>query len=363
MALNFSSDAILVTMENFTAAEPEQCPSLTEDELEVKIIKILAYSIVSIVSFFGNSVIIATVIRNRRMQTTVNYLIVNMAVSDLFISVFAVPMKISEIANGPRRWLIEGSVGLIFCQLIYFFQDISLVVSIQSLVVIAVDRYRGIVFPYRPAIITQKRCKIVIALVWVASMSLHSIYFFIIRLTSNNSTTYCIFSWEPKMFSDPKKAEEDYVVVVLVLVVIAPFLTLALLYTRIIRSLRIQGLTIYSKSRLQLRIYKENVKVIANICAIIIAFALCVLPLFVYGMLFYFVWKWEMPCNMNQFGFAVHFVLFSNAAITPLIYFIFNDRYRRGLQQVLKKVQFCRKDRGDNINADEMCLNHRNANS
>ena len=165
------------------------------------------------------------------------------------------------------------------------------------------------------------------------------------------------------MFSDPKKAEEDYVVAVLVLVVIAPFSTLAFLYTRIIWSLRIQGLTIYSKSRLQLRIYKENVKVIANICAIIIAFALCVLPLFVYGMLFYFVWKWEMPCNMNQFGFAVHFVLFSNAAITPLIYFVFNDRYCRGLQQVLKKVQFFRKDRGDNINADEICLNHRNANS
>ena len=70
-----------------------------------------------------------------------------------------------------------------------------------------------------------------------------------------------------------------------------------------------------------------------------------------------------MPCNMNQFGFAVHFVLFSNAAITPLIYFVFNDRYRRGLQQVLKQVQFFRKDRGDNINADEICLNHRNANS
>ena len=52
-----------------------------------------------------------------------------------------------------------------------------------------------------------------------------------IRLTSNNNTTYCIFNWEPKMFSDPKKAEEDYVVAVLVLVVIAPFSTLAFLYT------------------------------------------------------------------------------------------------------------------------------------
>ena len=97
-------------MENFTAAETERCPSLTEDKLEVKIIKILAYSIVLIVSLFGNSVIIATVISNRRMQTTVNYLIANMAASDLFISVFAVPMKISEIVKGRRRWLVAQSV-------------------------------------------------------------------------------------------------------------------------------------------------------------------------------------------------------------------------------------------------------------
>ena len=108
-------------MENFTAAETERCPSLTEDKLEVKIVKILAYSIVLMVSLFGNSVIIATVISNRRMQTTVNYLIANMAASDLFISVFAVPIKISEIVKGPRRWLIEASVGLTFLSDDLFF--------------------------------------------------------------------------------------------------------------------------------------------------------------------------------------------------------------------------------------------------
>ena len=38
----------------------------------------------------------------------------------------------------------------------------------------------------------------------------------------------------------------------------------------------------------------------------------------------FFVWKLKMPCNIEQLGFAVHFVLFSNSAITPLIYFVFN---------------------------------------
>ena len=106
---------------------------------------------------FGNVVIITTVVRNKRMRTTTNYLIANMAVSDLLISTCAVPNQLTEIVGGTLRWLIDGIVGLISCKLVYFFQDISFAVSVQSLVAIAIDRYRGVVFPFRPAIITPNR--------------------------------------------------------------------------------------------------------------------------------------------------------------------------------------------------------------
>ena len=83
------------------------------------------------------------------------------------------------------------------------------------------------------------------------------------------------------------------------------------------------------------------------------AFAFRVLLILVYAILFYFVWKWQMPCNMEQLGFAAHFVLYSNAAITPVIYLVLNDRYRKGLKCFIKVLHFWQK----NVN-EKIELNH-----
>ena len=143
LILNSSSDS------NSTVLANVSCRSVAEDT-SVRAVKILVYIIVLIVSLIGNCVIITTVERNKQMRTSINVLVANMAASDLLISIFAVPIKHCEILVGPRRWLLDGIVGLISCKF-----------SIQSLVVIAFDRYRGTIFHIRPAIITPKNCKII----------------------------------------------------------------------------------------------------------------------------------------------------------------------------------------------------------
>ena len=339
---------------NFSALHgKDNCKQFSDDTSSIKAVKILGYILVMMVSFLGNSVIIATVVRNKKMRTTVNYLIANMAASDLLISTFAVPVQLSEIVLGPRRWLITRTVGLISCKLAYFLQDVSSTVSIQSLVVIAFDRYRGIAFPFHPAMVTVRRCKIIIPLVWLNSMCLHAIYFYTVRLVSHNGQTYCIFSWAPAFH--PQRAQEQYVIVLLVFVVTLPLSIIALLYSRIICSLKKEG-TARCSSFYRQR-HTENTRVFKYIFAIMVAFLFCVLPMYVYGILYFFIWKWKMPCNMEQFGFAAHFILFSNAAITPLINFAFNDRYRKGLKDILKQLTPCHKDDGVNLNEANFELN------
>ena len=339
---------------NSSSSVKESCKLLSEDTSLVKAVKILVYTLVLIVSLLGNSAIIAIVARNKRMRTTINYLIANMAASDLMIPTVAVPMKLYEIVAGPRSWLIDGIMGLILCKLLYFLRDISTAVSIQSLVVIAIDRYRGIVFPFRPPIITPKLCKVIIPLVWLTSMAIHIIYLYFFRLVSDNNITKCFLSWRPEF--DPRVASEQYVTVVLVLIIVLPFCIITYLYSRIIWSLRKEQVARYSSSAISRRQrYEENTKVFKNICAIMIAFAFCVVPEYIYAILFYFVWKWKMPCNMEQFGFAVHFVLYSNAAISPVILYVFNDRYRQGLKDILK--QLTRRQRYK-LDHEELELNH-----
>ena len=101
------------------------CKPFASDTAITKGVKVLSYCILLLLSVLGNSSLIAIIKRNRRMQTITNYLIANMAVSDILITLLAVPRQITEIIIGPRRWLIEGVLGSVLCKSAYFVQDIT----------------------------------------------------------------------------------------------------------------------------------------------------------------------------------------------------------------------------------------------
>ena len=152
-------------MANNTTDANEQGMSciLTEDPMEAKICKALAYSLLLVFSLLGNTLIIMVVCRDDKMKTTTNLLIVNMAVSDLLVPIFAMPRANVEIFYGNLRWLIDGAFGEALCKLTAFFQDISTAVSVQSLVVISVERFYAVWFPLK-AIRIKPRVKYVISL-------------------------------------------------------------------------------------------------------------------------------------------------------------------------------------------------------
>ena len=59
-------------------------------------------------------------------------------------------------------WLISGPLSQVLCKLVCFFQETSIIVSIESLVLIAVDRFGAVVYPLRPPLIRSKLCPILV---------------------------------------------------------------------------------------------------------------------------------------------------------------------------------------------------------
>ena len=109
------------SMENLTrlnSAEEECIPFTKEDPISSKAIKATCYTVVMLLSLLGNAAVIAIVVKNRHMRTTTNYLIANMAVSDLLISAFALPREMAEIFIGFRGWLIDGLAGAVLCKVV-----------------------------------------------------------------------------------------------------------------------------------------------------------------------------------------------------------------------------------------------------
>lgn len=329
------------TQSNWTA-EAACIPFAQDDAICVKVIKTACFSIVMLLSLLGNSAIIAIVSKNRHMQTTTNYLIANMAVSDLILSAFAVPRELTEIFMGYRAWLIGGSAGVVLCKLVYFIQDVSTAVSIQSIVVITIDRYTGVVTPFRKPLITARRLRVVILIIWLLAMALHGPYFYNARLQRVQNAIVCFFTWEPAF--DNLQAHRTYFIIISASLIAIPLAAITLLYSLIFKAIKRQKSFWRTVSSFGQRRRKEDTRITKKIIAIIVLFVVCILPIDILGFLYLFAWQEKIPCGVDNVSFAAKFIFYSNASLNPCVYFLFNERYRQGLRTILKCRQNSRRE-------------------
>jgi len=105
--------------------------------LSVQLVFSLLYAIIFTLGFFGNLLVSLVVIRNPVMHTVTNFFILNLAMSDIVMCLFAVPFTPLQSFTG--RWLF----GDVLCTLFPFSQGISVYISTLTLTIIAVDRSVG----------------------------------------------------------------------------------------------------------------------------------------------------------------------------------------------------------------------------
>lgn len=107
----------------------------------------IMYISIFVVALFGNGIVCYIVQSSPRMRTVTNYFIANLAVGDIFMSLFCVPFSFVSILL-----LHYWPFGAVMCHLVNYSQAVSVLVSAYTLVAISVDRYIAIMWPLRPRI-------------------------------------------------------------------------------------------------------------------------------------------------------------------------------------------------------------------
>ena len=93
-------------------------------------------------------------------------MIVNMAISDLLFPIFLFPLNLVEMQADP--WLIGDSLHQTLCKIGLFLLTVSATVSIQSLILITVDRFGAVVMPIRGSpLIGRRLCLFFIVVTWI----------------------------------------------------------------------------------------------------------------------------------------------------------------------------------------------------
>ena len=307
------------------------CHSLDNSTAQ-KIGKTFAYCLLIVVSLIGNCLIAIIVYRTQTMRRPINFFIVNMAMSDLLYPIFLLPRILTQLYVG--SWLISGPLGQTLCKLINSLSSVSLGVSAQSLVLIAVDRFGAVIFPLRSPLISSNLCPLFIVLTWVIAMTFLSPFWFAFKLVeySRPGKLACMLQWN-EAFGESSNFDFYKLAIYVVLFYIPVFL-ITMLYVIILYKLKTQKIPGEQTINADEQRARRNRNVLKMAIAIVLGFILCWVPVTIVTLPKN---RGYWPCDTAFYDVVGVFMASANSAINPCICFVFSGNYRHGLYRIFSR--------------------------
>ncbi|VDM54472.1 unnamed protein product [Angiostrongylus costaricensis] len=307
-------------------------------------------------SLIGNCLVIITVLsKTHRSGSITNFYLLNLAIADLLRSVVCMPLTLlSELT---RCWIL----GPLMCKLVAFLQPVGVCASAYTLAVIAVERYYAICQPLQlRKWKTKKRALLTISMVWTFSFVCNIGTLFIFDSVRYRTQWTCDTYGGPLM----NFLYQLYVTLVLLLI---PLCVMVSLYGHVINSLSTaivgdnpaltENLSIVSSSlsfrfRFQEKILIAKKKVTRMLMTIVVAFAVCWLPNFLWWLLvrasdFAGAPVWHSGLNM-----ALTTLTYISSTTNPITYCFMNKRFRSSVLShcaEMKRRVSTRKSNGKSV--------------
>ncbi|KAL0624352.1 5-hydroxytryptamine receptor 1B [Plecturocebus cupreus] len=187
---------------NLSSAPSHNCSAaegyIYQDSIALpwKVLLVVLLALITLATTLSNAFVIATVYRTRKLHTPANYLIASLAVTDLLVSILVMPISTMYTVTG--RW----TLGQVVCDF-WLSSDITCcTASILHLCVIALDRYWAITDAVEySAKRTPKRAAVMIALVWVFSISISLPPFFWRQAKAEEEVSDCVVNTDHILYT------------------------------------------------------------------------------------------------------------------------------------------------------------------
>lgn len=322
MQVNASSNVTTNQTNNFP-------PPLTD----MKLLGTVFFSLICSLGSVGNFLVILTLARWRDMRTPCNVLIANISFVDFIVAAVMSPLRIVEISE--LGWLL----GKFLCYVLAPWQDGLISVSAVCHTVIAIERYRAILVPFKPRL-NERKVKITMALVWIGcylGASLPLVFF---------------ITYEPKgdimiCMADLFPVEHFYIysLYLVIVFVIVPLTLQTISYIMIVRFLqRKDAVQNHQEScmttQIQLHTTKRRVKkkrrLVKMLITLMVVFQLCYIP----RALIMIVYEWggsllDHPL-FPYIDLATMLLFYIKHVINPLILYSMSQDFRNGLVSMVR---------------------------
>lgn len=283
----------------------------------------IVFSVLLVVNLVGNSLVCYVVLGHRAMRTPMNYLLVNLAIADMFVATFFAPQYIFRRAfHHP-----SGKSGDFVCKFLTggFLTWVGGAASAFTLVSIAFERYYAVVHSrLERRQITKKKVKGLILACWIYAFTVELSP--VIVMKYNHTIDACYEDWPSITYP------RVYTMITFFLDFALPSLIMAYLHAQTIRVLRIETRNLAKTGGTQFATLKSEKRITIMVVLVTVIYSICWLPDVTSYLLAYYVTGFQYGSLL--YHTATVFVCV-NSCVNPFIYSIQNKRFRRHLKSLV----------------------------
>ena len=292
------------------------------------------YSLTIPVALTGNVLLIFIVTKRPEARILTGFLFVNMAAADLLVTLIMMPVSMA-LPYTEMRWL-PGILGHITCKVVSFSLHVSISASILSLILLSVDRFLAVFFPFQ-RFPSFRRAKVLTLVIWLSSMIIMTPAAVLWKIEKGEPEgMYCQAAFKD-VFGDYEKGMKGFYTYVFLLLYLIPLFTISVSYILLSCKLwlrKFPGEQLVSRKFDKQR-HEATKKVVRMLVIVTAAFALCWLPTQTYHLILAF--NNELHKSLPRY---VSFVCFwfghANSAVNPWLYMLLTSKFRMTLRNVVR---------------------------
>lgn len=275
------------------------------------------YIIIFTLGLFGNFLVCFVVARQRTMQTVTNFFITNLAIADIFLCLFCVPL--TPTYSFLQRWIF----GKFLCQFVAFLQCWCVYLSTLTLTSIAIDRFFVIIYPFRPRM-KVTTCIWILSSIWIIAFGLTFPYGYYMTLENDGDTILCEEDW-------PENVRRIFGTVTTILQFFLPFIIILVCYLCIFCKLqknkkRLAKAKNSKKKNNSEKMLRKKTSTNQMLVLMVSIFGICWLPINVINIVDdYYV---DLSKELKYFSFYFfisHLFAMSSVIYNPILYGLLNE--------------------------------------
>ena len=302
--------------------------------MEVDILLTSAFSLFALTDIFGNTLVCLVILKTRfklqfsQGKTAMDYLLVNLAISDILLAVFALPRYVLNHAfHHPT-----GMEGDFLCKFLSggVLLWVGGAASVFSLLLIAIDRFCAVVYPHQvERRISTAKLPFLLTSCWMFTTLLNLPLFLVMRY--DETQDFCVEKW-PENF-----LPRAYGILWLLYGGLLPIPIMGYLYVRIVRALWFeQRLRANSSSRVNHRLSASQLskRKATKLCVTVTAiYTVCWMPILVL-----YIISFHSPSYV-QYGSITYKASVAltclNSSVNPFVYTLQSNRFRKCVKELL----------------------------